>query len=76
MKSFTKQHTRSTGVLSQDYCFLVPADHSDLNSLEKGSNMYIDCSDEFELKFPELSRVELKGFLAELSRAGVFQFSS
>ena len=31
-------------------------------------------SDEFELKFPELSRAKLKSFWAELSRAGHFNF--
>ena len=36
----------------------------------------MSVSDEFELKFPELSRAELKGFQAESSQAGAFQFSS
>ena len=30
-------------------------------------------SDEFELKFPELSQAELKGFQAKSSLAGAFQ---
>ena len=33
-------------------------------------------SDEFELKFHELNRAELKRLKAESSRAGAFQFSS
>ena len=36
----------------------------------------LPTSDEFELKFPELSRAELKSFQAELSRAWTLQFSS
>ena len=36
----------------------------------------IAISDEFELKFPKLSQAELKGFRAESSQAGAFQFSS
>ena len=37
---------------------------------------YLFGSDEFELKFPELSRSELKRFQAELSRAGHFNFQA
>ena len=33
-------------------------------------------SDEFELKFPKLSRAELKGSRVEWSLAGAFQFSN
>ena len=36
----------------------------------------LNSSDEFELKFPELSRAELKRFRAELSQAGAFQFQA
>ena len=43
-----------------------------LNSLEFSETIII--SDEFELKFPELSQAELKNFRAELSRAGHFNF--
>ena len=32
----------------------------------------VNGSDEFELKFPKLSQAELKGFLAESSRAEHF----
>ena len=38
--------------------------------------MYVCISDEFDLKFPELSQAELKGSRAESSQAGAFQFSS
>ena len=35
---------------------------------------YVTGSDEFELRFPELSRAELKSFRAELSQVGHFNF--
>ena len=38
--------------------------------------LVLSGSDEVEQKFPEVSQAELKGFRAELSRAGAFQFSS
>ena len=40
------------------------------------SLLQVVSSNEFELKFPKLSRAELKGFRAESSRAGSFQFAS
>ena len=46
-------------------------------SKEKNQFEFFFCSsDEFELKFPELSQAELKGFRAKSSRAGAFQFLS
>ena len=46
------------------------------NSTESAFRHTLNSSDEFELKFPELSQAELKGSQAESSRAGAFQFSS
>ena len=37
---------------------------------------WIKCSDEFELKFPELSQAELKSFQAESRQAGHFNFQA
>ena len=43
------------------------------NFMNKNNNIY-NFSDEFKLKFPELSQVELKRFWAVSSQAGAFQF--
>ena len=43
---------------------------------KKSEPKRLASSDEFELKFPELSQAELKRFQAESSRAGAFQFWS
>ena len=43
-------------------------------SAQTRPNLTDQFSDEFELKFPELSRAELKHFQAESSRAGQFNF--
>ena len=46
------------------------------NQLCIGAEMWGNSSDEFELKFSELSQAELKRFWAESSQAGTFQISS
>ena len=45
--------------------------------MEKSYKMQqIYCSDEFELKFPELSQAKLSRLQAKSSQGGAFQFSN